>query len=76
MPSHRFAIGQLVRLKNSILPITAYDKIYRVTGTLPAMDGAPQYRIRSEAERHERVTTEDLLVECPSKKQSTDFFRG
>ncbi|MEX0343807.1 MAG: hypothetical protein AB3N20_02715 [Rhizobiaceae bacterium] len=74
-PSHRFAIGQLVCLKNSILPVKGSDKTYRVTGTMPAMNGSLQYRIRCDAERHERVTTEDLLVESPSRKASAGFFR-
>lgn len=76
MSSHRFNVGQLVCLKNSILPVTPTDKTYRITGTLPAMGGVLQYRIRSDAERHERVTTEDLLVECPHKKAGTEHLRS
>ncbi len=76
MPSHRFVIGQLVCLKNSILPVTASDKTYRITGTMPARGGVLQYRIRSDAERHERVTTEDLLVERPPRNTGTEHFRN
>lgn len=36
-------------------------ELYRVTGTLPPRDNSPQYRIRSDDERHERVTTQDAL---------------
>jgi hypothetical protein len=61
MSQHRFTIGQSVRLKSrfGLSPGTA--ETYRVTGTLPAMDNSPQYRIRNDTERHDRVTTEDSL---------------
>lgn len=61
MSSHRFAIGQSVRMSNrfGLSPDTA--EIYRITATLPVRDNSPQYRIRNEDERHDRVTTEDNL---------------
>src|SRR5205809_1089979 len=37
--------------------------VYRVTATLPARDNSPQYRIRSDEEPHDRVTSEDSLEE-------------
>lgn len=48
-------------MKNSfgLSPQTA--ETYRVTGMLPVRDNSPQYRIRNDEERHERVTTEDTL---------------
>ena len=54
--THRFAVGQTVRLKrgSGMWP-------YRITATLPPRDNSPQYRIRNEEERHERVTTEDNI---------------
>jgi hypothetical protein len=61
MPLHRFAVGQSVRLKRSIGLSRVTVDTYRVTGTLPARDNSPQYRIRCDEERHERVTTEDSL---------------
>jgi hypothetical protein len=67
MPGHRFAVGQTVHLatKFGLSPRTA--ETYVITRLLPPRDELPQYRIRSEEERHERVTTEDLLepVEQP-----------
>jgi len=63
MPVHRFGIGQLVRLRTNFGQSFAYS--YRVTRFLPTRDSLPQYRIRSDADRHERVTTEDDLEELP-----------
>ena len=66
MPAHRFVIGQSVRLRGRFgLPLNTAE-IYRITGTLPARDNSPQYRLRNDEERHERVTTEDNLEEAPS----------
>lgn len=66
MPAHRFVIGQSVRLKGGFgMPLNTAE-IYRITGTLPARDNSPQYRMRNDEERHERVTTEDNLEEAPA----------
>lgn len=56
---HRFAVGDAVRLKGGF-GRPALD-IYHITGTLPARGDSPQYRIRNDDERHERVTTQDNL---------------
>lgn len=58
--THAFAVGQSVRLKGGFgrprLP-----EIYLITATLPARGDQPQYRIRCEGERYERVATQDHL---------------
>jgi hypothetical protein len=59
--THRFAVGQIVRLRNSFGKFPRNAEIYRITGTLPPSGDSPQYRIRNDDERHERVTTEDSL---------------
>ncbi len=61
MSTHLFSVGQYVRLKRKygLSPATAEN--YRVTGVLPARDNSPQYRIRSDEEKHDRVATEDTL---------------
>jgi hypothetical protein len=59
--SHRFSVGDLVRLTSRIGVWPKTDEIYHVTATLPARDNLLQYRIRSDNERHERVATEDNL---------------
>lgn len=51
--THRFAVGQTVP--------GAGMSPYRITATLPPRENSPQYRIRNEEERHERVTTEDSI---------------
>ena len=69
MPVHRFAIGQTVRLQSSFGMSLRTAELYRITGTLPSRDNSPQYRIRSDQERHERVTTEDSLEEVETLGQ-------
>ena len=61
MSIHRFRIGQSVRLKarTGLSPKAAES--YKIMATLPPLNNSPQYRIRSEHERHERVATEDNL---------------
>jgi hypothetical protein len=59
---HLFAVGQTVRLKSNFgMHSTGNTEIYRVTGTMPPKAGSPQYRIRNDDERYERVTTQDDL---------------
>jgi hypothetical protein len=36
-------------------------ELFQIKSRLPVKDGSPQYRIRSDEETHERVTTEDNL---------------
>lgn len=60
-PLHRFAIGQTVCMKSWTGLSLKGAMEFRVTATLPVKDGSPQYRIRNDDERHERVATEDNL---------------
>lgn len=59
--THRYSLGQSVRLKRSFNTIQESREIYQITARLPPRGGSLQYRIRSEAERHERMATEDSL---------------
>jgi len=59
--SHLFAVGQTVRLQSNARVFAGTAGLYRITGTLPPSGGSPQYRIRNDDERHERVTTQDNL---------------
>jgi hypothetical protein len=59
--THLFAVGQTVRLRGSFGTFPKTAEIYRITGTLPPRGDSPQYRIRNDDERHERVTTQDSL---------------
>ena len=59
--THLFAVGQPVRLKGGFGRTFQSADIYRITATLPPRGESPQYRIRNDEERHERVTTQDSL---------------
>lgn len=61
MREHRFFIGQSVRMPSRWGALNANGLIFTVTGKMPAKDRSPQYRIRCEEERHERVVTEDMI---------------
>ncbi|AEH86794.1 hypothetical protein LB577_17820 [Mesorhizobium sp. B283B1A] len=60
-PSHLFAVGQTVRMKGRGGLLLKTADLFEIKSRLPVKDGSPQYRIRSEHETHERVTTEDNL---------------
>ncbi|TPM90001.1 hypothetical protein [Mesorhizobium sp. B2-1-3A] len=60
-PSHLFAIGQTVRMKGRGGLLLKTAELFEIKSRLPVKDGSPQYRIRSDQETHERVTTEDNL---------------
>ena len=60
-PTHRFTVGQFVRLKGGFGIPTLWADIYRIIATLPPLGNSPQYRIRDYDERHERVATQDTL---------------
>jgi hypothetical protein len=58
---HLFAIGQAVRLRSNFGTFPKTAEVYRITGMLPPVGDSPQYRIRNDDERHDRVTTQDSL---------------
>lgn len=59
---HRFAVGQKVRISGGFAGVNARaGDVYQITGKLPPSGGEPQYRIRSENEAFERVSTEGRL---------------
>jgi hypothetical protein len=60
-PSHLFAIGQIVRMKSRSGLAQKTAELFQIKSRMPVKDGSPQYRIRSEQETYERVTTEDNL---------------
>ncbi|WP_346910818.1 hypothetical protein [uncultured Roseibium sp.] len=61
MALHRYSIGQQVRMTGWRRQSTGPAETFRVVATLPERNDLLQYRIRSDNERHERVTTEDNL---------------
>ena len=60
-PSHLFAIGQTVRMKSRSGLAQKTAELFQIKSRMPVKDGSLQYRIRSEQETYERVTTEDNL---------------
>jgi hypothetical protein len=54
--SHKFSIGAFVVMNGG-----AEQPSFKVTGHLPDGGSGPQYRIKSERENYERVTTESRL---------------
>jgi hypothetical protein len=71
-PAHMFELGQAVRLKGGFaLSASRSEDIFHITGMLPPKEDSPQYRIRNQDERHERVTTQDNL-EAVDISPSTD----
>jgi len=67
--THLFAVGQTVRFKGGFGLKTDPTEIYRITRTLPSQGTSPQYRIRSDGERHERVTSQEDLEGIPSNTE-------
>ncbi|CCV08794.1 conserved hypothetical protein [Mesorhizobium metallidurans STM 2683] len=60
-PAHLFTVGQTVRMKSRTGLVQKTVELFQIKSKLPVKDGSPQYRIRSDQETHERVTTEDNL---------------
>lgn len=48
-------------MKGGIANFTPPEDIYQITATLPPRGTSPQYRIRNDEERYERVTTQDSI---------------
>lgn len=64
--SHKFKVGQHVRMPSRFNAGSKTVEFFTVKATLPVKDGSPQYRIRSDIETHDRVTTEDTLEDAES----------
>jgi hypothetical protein len=60
-PTHLFSVGQVVRYKGGFGRLAGPAELFRVTATLPVRGDSPQYRIRNDEERHERVSGQDDL---------------
>lgn len=70
--THLFKVGQTVTLKGKIGGRAAKGDNYQITATLPPNGGSPQYRIRNDDERHERVTTQDSLEQADDSQSGSD----
>ncbi len=56
--THRFRLGQMVRLSSRSSYQSMADGAYQVVRQLPYGEGDYQYRIKSAREQHERVVKE------------------
>jgi hypothetical protein len=56
--THSFAVGQSVRLNGGFL---RSGTIYQITARLPPVGDSPQYRIRNDEEKFERVARQSEL---------------
>ncbi|MCG6857940.1 MAG: hypothetical protein LJE67_07725 [Salaquimonas sp.] len=61
MSLHQFGVGQTVRLKRGARLPPKTPEFYKITRLLPPTENMPQYRIRSDAENHDRVVTQDSI---------------
>jgi hypothetical protein len=62
--AHKFSIGQIVELEPRVLRLSVPGP-YQIRHLVPASDrdpGDPCYRIKSIAEKHERVAPESELT--------------
>jgi hypothetical protein len=58
MPSHRFTVGQLVRLVSTTGLFPAAAVTYTVEAPMPAYQNSPQYRLWNAELRQGRVALE------------------
>jgi len=61
MPTHRFTVGQIVRLvtTNGLSPAAAH--VYAVEAPMPVYNNNPQYRLWNEELNQRRVASEQNL---------------
>ena len=61
MATHKFAVGQAVYFSPD-LPQEGTKGLFKIVRLLPEVGNAPQYRVKSETDGHERVVREDQLA--------------
>lgn len=68
--THLYKVGESVRLKGGFVQRPTASGTYKVTATLPPEGAFPQYRVRNDDERHERVVSQDNLERVRSHSGS------
>ena len=71
---HLFTVGQAVRLRSEFRRPFLPAGIYHIAATLPPTGGSLQYRIRSDVECYERVTTQETLEAVPASADSATLL--
>jgi hypothetical protein len=73
---HKFKVGQAVNLMRTTMRAAAVGE-YEIRHLMPAADGSPNdpcYRVKSLAEKHERVVVEsDLTLSTPHEHESVFY---
>lgn len=59
--AHLYAVGQVVRMRQAGPRTSRTAEVFRITATLPADDGGPQYRLRNTTEKFERVVAQATI---------------
>lgn len=62
MATHLFAVGERVSLNAAMRSTRDCSPVFTVKNRLPHVGTRLQYRIRAEAEPHDRVVTEEQLT--------------
>jgi hypothetical protein len=62
MPARKFAVGQTVRFSPDRLQLRSSRGQFKVLRLLPEDASIFQYRVKSEADGHERIVREDQLA--------------
>ena len=62
MPAHKFTIGQTVRFSPDRTQESTGRGSSKIVRLLPEEASVFQYRVKSQADGHERVVREDQLV--------------
>jgi hypothetical protein len=63
MSTHKFTVGQIVRFSPDRQQLSSGRGLFTVVSPLPEEAGVPQYRVKSQADGHERVVREDQLAQ-------------
>ena len=61
MATHKFAVGQAVYFSPD-RPQEDTKGLFKIVRLLPEAGNAPQYRVKSQTDGHERVVREDQLA--------------
>jgi hypothetical protein len=62
MAAHKFAVGQTVRFSPDRQQLNSGTGWFKVVRLLPETASVFQYRVKSQADGHERVVREDQLA--------------
>jgi hypothetical protein len=62
MAAHKYAVGQSVRFSPDRHELGSAQGWFKVVRLLPESESMLQYRVKSQADGHERVVREDQLA--------------